>query len=93
MLYLESGSASRLDSSFGSFMNPTETAGEEDVNFEMVFNNKAILKILGIESAKELHGLLMKPLFVNREHGNVLSLLATVNSRYSESVLGQAYVY
>ena len=59
----------------------------------MVFNNESILKILGIESAKDLHGLLMKPLFVNREHGNVLSLFATANSRYSDSVLGQAYVY
>ena len=74
-------------------MNPSETAGEEDFRFKMVFNNQAILKILGIESAKDLHGLLMKPLFVNREHGNKLSFFATANSRYSDSVLGQAYIY
>ena len=84
---------SRLNSSFGSFVNPTETAGEEDFSFNMVFHNKAILKILGIEGEKDLHGLLMKPLFVNREHGNKLSFFATANSRYSDSVLGQAYIY
>ena len=59
----------------------------------MIFNNKAALKLLGVESTKDLHGLLAKPLFVNREHGNVLSLLATAKSRYSEDHLGQAYIF
>ena len=59
----------------------------------MVFHNKAIFKILGIETEKDLHGLLMKPLFVNREHGNRLSFFGTANSRYSDSVLGQTYIY
>ncbi len=67
--------------------------GEEDCRFKMVFNNRAILKILGIESAKDLHGLLMKPLFVNRQHGNKLSFFSTASSRYSDGVLGQEYIY
>ncbi len=58
----------------------------------MVFHNAAILKLIGVESTKDLHGLLAKPLFVNREHGNVLSLFGTVKGRYSDGLLGQAYV-
>ena len=59
----------------------------------MVFNNMAILKMMGAENTKELHGLLTKPLFVNRDHGNILSLLATTNTRYSDNLLGQAYIF
>ena len=40
-------STSRLDSSFASFVNPTETQGEQDVNLELVFHNKALHKIFG----------------------------------------------
>ena len=87
-------SESRLDSSFASFVNPTETAGEEELfTYEMVFNNKALNRILGVQTKKDLYGLIMKPLFVNREHGNVLSLQATVNKRYSDSMLNQAYKF
>ena len=85
---------SQVNASIASFVNPTETAGEEDnFNTEMIFNNKAILKMMGAENTKELHGLLMKPLFVNRDHGNTLGLFATTNSRYSDSILGQAYIF
>lgn len=48
--------------------------------------------MMGVKRTKDLHGLLGKSLFVNREHGNALSLLATVKSRYSDSILGQAYI-
>ncbi len=61
-----------LDSSFASFVN-VNTAGNDDEDtdpgYEMVFNNKSILKIMGIESTKDLHGLLQKASFVNFEHG------------------------
>ena len=40
-------SVSRLDASFTSFMNSTETIGEQEVNLEMVFHNKALFKIIG----------------------------------------------
>ncbi len=59
----------------------------------MVFHNKAILKILGLEAEKDLHGLLLRPLFVNREQGNALSLLATADSRYSDQILSQTYIF
>ena len=64
-----------LDSSFASFQNSTETVGDEDLNFEIVFNNKALLKILGVNNSKDLHSLQTKPLFVHREHAIGLSLL------------------
>ena len=84
---------SQLDSSFASFVNPTETQENEECNFEMVFHNKAILNIIGIESTKELHAVLAKHLFVNHEHGKHLSLLTAAHSRHSDFILGQAYKY
>ena len=59
----------------------------------MVFNNEALLRILGVKSTKDLHGILMKPLFLHREHSTALSLLSTVSSRYSNALLSQEYKY
>ena len=59
----------------------------------MVFHNKALLDIVGIESTKELHPVLEKYLFVNHEHGKHLSLLTAMHSRHSDLILGQAYKY
>lgn len=77
-----------LDSSFGSFVNSIPTVGEEEFNMEMVFNNNAMLKIMGVENSKDLQGLLSRLLFVNRDHGNTMSLIATTNSRFSDNLLG-----
>lgn len=54
---------------------------------EMVFNNKAVLKLLGIKSAKDLHALLAKRMFVHRENGSELSLLETIKSSKSDAIL------
>ena len=59
----------------------------------MVFNNQAILLMLGIESSKDLHGLLERQMFKNRAHGFILSLLATASSRKSEDLLNQEFKY
>ena len=59
----------------------------------MVFHNKALLNIVGIESTKELHPFLGKHLFVNQEHGKYLSLLTATQSRHSDFILSQAYNY
>ena len=82
-----------LDSSFASFANPTETLDQEECNLEMVFHNKALLNITGIESTKELHAVLAKHLFVNNEHGKHLSLLTASHSRHSDFILSQPYKY
>lgn len=59
----------------------------------MVFNNKALLKILALQNVKELKEALKKPLFVNREQGNAMSILSTVNSRYSDGILAQPHTF
>ena len=82
-----------LDGSFASFVNPIETLGLEECNLEMVFHNKALLTIIGIEDTKELHAVLGKDLFMNHEHGKHLSLLSATQSRHSDFILGQAYKY
>lgn len=33
----------------------------------MVFHNEALLKILGVQSTKDLHAFIVKPEFINRE--------------------------
>ena len=68
-------SASRLDSSFPSFVNPTETDGQEDSNMELVFHNEALLRIVGKRTTKDLHALVAKRIFVSCEQNNRLSLL------------------
>ena len=59
----------------------------------MVFHNEALLKLVGIESTKDLHALLSKQMFVSQEQGYNLSLLAAAQSRYSDLMLGQTYKY
>ena len=83
----------KLDGSFTSFVNPTESLGPEDYNLEMVFHNKALLGILGVESTKELHAFLGRNVFVNRNQGNNLSLMTASMNRHSDYVLSQTYKY
>ena len=59
----------------------------------MVFHNEALLKLVGIESTKDLHALLHKQMFVSQEQGYNLSLLTAAQSRYSDQILGQTYKY
>ena len=82
-----------LDGSFTSFYNPTESLGPEDYNLEMVFHNKALLGIVGVESTKELHAFLGRNVFVNRGQGNNLSLMTASQKRHSDYVLSQTYKY
>ena len=39
-----------LDSSFASFVNPTETQADEEVFFEVIFHNEALLRITDLQS-------------------------------------------
>ena len=80
-------------SNFPSFINPTESVDEEDSNLEMVFHNEALLKLVGIESTKDLHALLSKHMFISQEQGYNLSLLTAAQSRYSDLILSQTYKY
>ena len=42
---------------------------------ELVFNNEAMLRIVGKQSTKDLYPLLAQQIFVSREQHNRLSLL------------------
>ena len=86
-------SASHLDSGFPSFVNPTETAEQEDSSLEMVFHNEALLKIMGLQSTKELHAFLGKQLFINRELDIRLSLFKAGQTHLSDEILSQTYTY
>ena len=85
------GSVSHLDPSFLSFVNPIETGGEQESNLKMEFHNKAILKIVGASSSKDLYTLLDTPSFINQEQNFSLSLKTAASSRYSESIISEAY--
>ena len=61
--------------------------GPEDYNLEMVFHNKALLDIVGVESTKELHAFLGRNVFVNRGQGTNLSLMTASQNRHSDYVL------
>ena len=92
--YMIDATQSRLGSSFPSFVNSIDTMGqEEEANYEMVFHNEALLKIVGIQNTKDLHAFLAKPEFVNREQGTKLSLLTTIQNRYSDYILNQTYKF
>ena len=57
----------------------------------MVFHNKALFKIIGDMSQKELDHLLQMPLFVNNDKSICMSLMTAAQSRYSDMVIGQAF--
>ena len=87
------GSVSQLDPSFTSFVNPIETAGEQESNLKMEFHNKAILTIVGKSSEKDLQALLDTPAFINQEQNFSLSLKTAASSRYSELIISEAYQF
>ena len=60
---------------------------------ELVFNNEAMLRIMGKQSNKDLHALIAKRLFFSREQNNRLSLLNAAQGRYSDSILRNTYKY
>jgi len=84
---------SQLGPSFPSFVNSIETAGEQESNLKMEFHNTAILKILGKSNSKDLHALLDTSSFTNQEQNFSLSLKTAASSRYSESIISEAYQF
>jgi hypothetical protein len=81
-----------LGGSFTSFRNPTETQGDEDErNFEVVFHNKALKKILN--NFGGLDDFIAKPVFNTEEIQVPLSLSVAASSKYSDQILGLIYQY
>ena len=70
-----------------------ETDGQEDGNMELVFHNEALLRLVGVQSTKDLHAFIAKRLFFNPEKNNRLSLLNAASGRYSDVLLRNTYKY
>ena len=71
-------SSLKLDASFKSFVNSTETVGEQE-QLQMVFQNKVVKQMVGKISSMDLQTFLDKPIFVNQEDQVKLSLVAAAS--------------
>ena len=60
----EDNSMFKLDASFKSFVNSTETVGEQE-QLQMVFQNKMVKEMASKISSMDLQSFLDKPIFVN----------------------------
>jgi len=78
------------DGSFKSFINSTETVGEQE-QLQMVFQNKVVKEMVGKISSMDLQTFLDKPIFVNQEDQFKLSLVAAASNRHSEGFISQLF--
>ena len=60
----EINSSFKLDASFKSFINSTETVGEQE-HLQMVFQNKVVKEMASKICSMDLQSFLDKPIFVN----------------------------
>lgn len=78
----------RAGSSFSSFHNFLDSQFDEKSSYEVIFKNSALCRIINKEN---LEAFIERPIFVNVEFNTHLSLVAAVQGRYSDAVLGQIY--
>ena len=81
-----------IGSSFASFVNPTE----QDEDYDVVFQNSALLRILGLERLKTAHEkqeFIHSQLFTDLHSQLKLSLKKIAENRYSYDVLSQVFSY
>lgn len=65
--YLESN-VTMQNSSFASFVNPVDSQpDEEEPDFEIVFHNESLLKLLGKKEGPDLNEFVRKPVFAHKE--------------------------
>ena len=86
----EDNASNILDSSFKSFINSTETIGEQE-QLQMVFQNKVVKEMVGKISSMDLQTFLDKPIFENQEDHVKVSLVAAASKRYSETFISQPF--
>ena len=85
-------SSGKLDSSFAGFVNPLDSVGnEDDNNLELVFHNRMLLEMIGLNSKDDLENILREQSFINCDSKNKLSLVSAASSRYSNEILNQTY--
>ena len=64
----------RNDPSFASFVNSTHNLNDDGPEFEVVFHNKSLTELIEKTSLSELNELLDKPVFVNTDLEQPISL-------------------
>ena len=74
------------DGSFASFVNSTETLGN-DGSLEIVFHNQQLFKMLGEKRSADLDEFVKKAVFSHKDLNHQMSLLAAALNRYSDAVL------
>lgn len=79
-----------VDASFVSFVNSTHHINDEGPEFEILFQNQALTKILNLHP-DDLVNFLEMPIFLNTELQSPMSLESAAKNRYSDAVLSQVY--
>ena len=85
-LFQQNETMNNVDGSFASFVNPTETQGDEG-SLEVVFYNKQLFKMLGEKRSADLDEFSKKAVFSHNDLNHRMSLLAAALNRYSDAVL------
>ena len=77
----------KQDPSFASFINSTHNLNDGEPEFEVVFHNAPLKQIIEKTTLKELNELLEKPVFVNPELAQPISLQEAASNRFSDIIL------
>ena len=85
-LFEQNETMNNADGSFASFVNPTETQGDEG-SLEVVFHNQQLFKMLGEKRSADLDEFARKAVFSHNDLNHRMSLLAAALNRYSDAVL------
>ena len=89
-LFQHNETMNNVDGSFASFVNPTETQGDEG-SLEVVFHNQQLFKMLGEKRSADLDEFAKKAVFSHNDLNHRMSLLAAALNRYSDAILQQAF--
>ena len=82
-----------IDSSFASFINTAQTMENEEIPYEIIFKNEALMNIINEKQEKSLATFIDKPCFVNEEFKTQMSLVSVVQGRFSDEMLNQVYQF
>ena len=87
----EDGSCTFINPSFSSYVNSMQTQGDDQIPFEVIFKNEALIKILCEKENDKLQTYIYKPVFVNTEINTQMSIINAAMGRYSDLILSQVY--
>ena len=87
----EESNSTFINPSFSSYANSMQTQGDDQIPFEVIFQNEALIKILGQKEKDKLQTYIDKPVFVNTEINTQMSIINAAMGRYSDSILSQIH--